>query len=379
MTVKKFSLRCIACGGAAPAEPRTYVCPSCGGNCEVVMPDPGWTRADLGKDQGGCRRGGIARYVSMLPLQSADSLPPLQVGPTPFIPSPKLAQELGIGRLFIKDDGRLPSGSFKDRASAVALARAKEIGAMEICGASTGNAAAATACLGASMGIYPSIFVPKTAPRAKIAQLVTFGARVFLVDGNYDAACDLALEATHAFGWYNRNTGFNPYTREGKKTVSYEILEDMSWSVPDWVIVSVGDGNIISGVWKGFREMREWGFVDRAPKLIAAQSENSRSVSDAILGDGVIRPVRATTIADSISVDLPRDGLAAVKAVRESAGRPVVVSDREILDAQKYLARNAGVFTEPAGACAVAALCKAASEGIIGAGETVVVITTGNG
>lgn len=315
----------------------------------------------------------------MLPLSSAESLPPLPVGPTPCLPLAKLAKELGVGRLFVKDDGRLPSGSFKDRASAVALARAKEIGAKEICGASTGNAAAATACLGASMGIYPIIFVPKTAPRAKIAQLVTFGARVFLVDGNYDAACDLALAATNAFGWYNRNTGFNPYTREGKKTVSYEIVEDLRMKPPDWVVVAVGDGNIISGVWKGFRELRDWGFVDRAPKLIAAQSELSRSVSDAILGDGVIRPVKATTIADSISVDLPRDGAAAVKAVRESGGRPVIVSDAQILDAQRWLARSAGVFTEPAGACAVAALKKAAAERIIGPNESVVVITTGNG
>lgn len=366
-------LKCLECGHESDAS--LYVCASCGNNCEVVYEHQKITRDSFKVP----RAAGMVRYLPVLPFESASSLPPLPVGPSPFLPQERIARELGITKLFIKDDGRLPSASFKDRASAAVLARAKEIGVTEICGASTGNAAAAMACLGASMGVYPFIFVPKAAPKGKIAQLVTFGARIFLVDGNYDAACDLSLAATKAFGWYNRNTGYNPYTREGKKTVSFEILEDLDWNVPDWVIVSVGDGNIISGVHKGFREAKAHGLIDRIPKLIAAQSDKSRSVADAVLGDGKIRAVSATTIADSISVDFPRDGIAAVKAIRESGGQPVIVSDEEILDAQGYLARRSGIFTEPASACSIAALRKAAAEGIIKSGETVVVITTGHG
>jgi threonine synthase len=366
-------LKCIECGAESSADPFRYVCPTCSGNCEVVYPAARLDRADFSRGRG------QARYLALLPLASADSLPPIPVGGTPLHRRDDLAAELGLGALFFKDDGRLPSASFKDRASAVVLGRAKEIGATEVCCASTGNAAAAFACLGASAGIYPNIFVPKSAPRGKIAQLVTFGARIFLVDGNYDAACDLSLAATERFGWYNRNTGFNPYTREGKKTVSFELLEDHAWTVPDVVIVSVGDGNIISGVHKGFREARDYGLVDRVPRIIAAQSELSAAVSTAVWGDGKIRPVSATTIADSISVDLPRDGSAAVRAVRETGGAAVTVSDEAILAAQRWLARRTGIFAEPAAACSAAVLLKAAAEGLIGEKDSVTVIITGNG
>lgn len=367
-------LRCIACGKESEATRDAYVCPSCGENCEVVLdPSIRVSRGDLEHGEG------QSRFLPLLPLASADSLPPIPVGPSPLYRRDDIAAELGIGRLHIKDDGRLPSASFKDRASAVALARARELGISDVCGASTGNAAAAMACLGASMGLYPWIFVPKTAPKGKIAQLYTFGARLFLVDGNYDAAFDLSLAATRRFGWFNRNTGYNPYTREGKKTVSLELLQQLGWEVPDWVVVSVGDGNIISGVHKGFRDALAFGLIDRLPKLLAAQSDGSDAVTKAWAGDGVIRPVSATTIADSISVDLPRDGLAAVKAVRESGGACLTVTDDEILAAQPWMARRAGVFMEPAAACAAAALRKAAATGLVGARDRVVLLGTGNG
>lgn len=367
-------LRCVACGHESEAAPAAYVCPACGENCEVVYDRSRTvTRADLETGEG------QARFLPLLPLSAASALPPVPVGPSPLYRRDDLAAELGLRRLYIKDDGRLPSASFKDRASAVALARARELGITDVCGASTGNAAAAMACLGASMGIYPWIFVPKTAPKGKIAQLYTFGARLFLVDGNYDAAFDLSLAATARFGWFNRNTGYNPYTREGKKTVSLELLQQLAWEVPDWVVVSVGDGNIISGVHKGFRDALEFGLIDHMPRLIAAQSEKSDAVTRAWAGDGVIRPVQATTIADSISVDLPRDGLAAVKAVRESNGTCVTVTDDEILAAQPWMARAAGVFMEPAAACAAAALKKASQSGVVGGTDTVVVLGTGNG
>ena len=221
--------------------------------------------------------------------------------------------------------------------------------------------------------------MPKTAPRAKIAQLLTFGAEVLAVDGTYDQAFDLCLEATRRFGWYNRNTGFNPYTREGKKTVSFEICEQLGWQVPDLVVVPVGDGNILSGVWKGFVEFQRLGFIDRLPKLLAVQAEGSAAIVKAAAGDGVIRPVSGDTVADSISVSLPRDGEAAVKAIRESGGFGVTVSDDAILAAIGEVARGAGVFGEPAAAAAWAGLKEAVRQGLVDPAWRVVVLITGNG
>jgi len=260
-----------------------------------------------------------------------------------------------------------------------AVCKALELGFETIAGASTGNAASSTSCLCASLGISPTIFVPRSAPPAKVAQLLVFGARVYAVEGTYDEAFDLCGEACREYGWYNRNTGYNPYTREGKKTVSFEICEQLGWEVPDTVLVPVGDGNILSGVGKGFHDLLATGLIEREPRLIAVQSEKSSAVVDAILDDGVVRPVHATTIADSISVDLPRDGEAAVRAVRESGGTGVLVSDKEILQAILTVARGAGIFAEPAGAAAYAGLAKLRGEGKIGADETVVCLVTGNG
>jgi len=202
---------------------------------------------------------------------------------------------------------------------------------------------------------------------------------VIMVEGTYDQAFDLCARICEEKGWFNRNTGYNPYTREGKKTVSFEICEQLGWEVPDTVLVPVGDGNIITGVWKGFKDLLGVGLIDRLPRLIAVQSEKSSAVVDAVLGDGVVRPVSATTVADSISVDLPRDGEAAVKAVKESKGTGVLVSDEAILESILTIARGAGVFAEPAGATAYAGLEKMRAEGIVSGDETVVCLVTGNG
>lgn len=370
-------LSCVRCGRTAPIEPGVYVCASCGGNHLVDYDLDAvrrvWRRDDL--DHDGERT--IWRYAPLLPVSGKLEGPP--VGWTPLVPAPALAEALGIREILIKDDGRNPSASFKDRASAVALQHARENGHRLVTGASTGNAASATAVLAAAIRMPTRIFVPRTAPRAKIAQLLTFGAEVLAVDGTYDQAFDLCLEATRRYGWYNRNTGFNPYTREGKKTVSFEICEQREWSVPDLVVVPVGDGNIISGVWKGFREFERLGFTDRSPKLLAVQAEGSAAVVHALSGDGVIRPVSGETIADSISVGLPRDGEAAVRAVRESGGFGVTVTDDAILAAIGEVARGAGVFGEPAAAAAWAGLAEAVRRRLVDPAWTVVVLNTGNG
>jgi threonine synthase len=227
-----------------------------------------------------------------------------------------------------------------------------------------------------------AIFVPASAPEAKIAQLLTYGAKVLLVQGNYDMAFDLAVQAAERYGWYNRNTGMNPYTLEGKKTVAYEIAEQSGWHMPDAVVVSVGDGNIISGVHKGFCDLLNLGWIDRMPRIIGVQAEGSdacyrswKTGSD----PATMQPINSQTVADSIAADLPRDRVKAVRAVRETKGAFVRVSDEAILEGIPMLARLSGVFAEPAAASVYAGVRTALAEGSIQPDDRVVLIVTGNG
>jgi len=284
--------------------------------------------------------------------------------------------------VWVKDDGRNPTGSLKDRASAVVTARALAEGIEVVTTASTGNAAAALAGLTASVGLPAVIFVPASAPEAKIAQLLIYGAKVLLVQGNYDAAFDLAVAASERYGWYNRNTGMNPYTLEGKKTVSFEIAEQLRWQVPDVVVVSVGDGNIISGVHKGFRDLLELGWIDRIPRLIGVQAEGSAACYQVWKSGGdpaKMEPIASQTVADSIAADLPRDRVKAVRAVRETKGAFVSVSDQAILDGIPILARLSGVFAEPAASAVYAGIRTALAEGHVRPDERVLLLVTGNG
>jgi threonine synthase len=354
-----------------------YVCPSCGGNLQVAYD---WARARAmltrARLQADAERS-LWRYAPLLPVSGRLGGPP--VGGTPLVDAPRLARALGIAQVLVKDEGRNPSASLKDRASAVVLQRARELGVELVTGASTGNAGSATAVLAAAMGLKVRIFVPRTAPPAKVAQLLTFGAEVLAVDGDYDQAFDLCLHATHRFGWYNRNTGFNPYTREGKKTVAFEICEQLGFEVPDLVVVPVGDGNILSGVWKGFDEFCRLGLAERAPRLLAVQALGSAAIVDAFRGDAAIRPASGETIADSIAVKLPRDGEAALRALRASRGLAIKVSDEEILRAIPELARASGVFGEPAAAASLAGLKEAVRRGLVDPSSTVVLLNTGSG
>lgn len=374
-----LGLRCPACGREHAARGIRYLCGGCQGNLEVVYDyarmRKAVTRRGLGRD----RDTSIWRYLPMLPVPDRPRGPWVHVGGTPLYRAGRLGKQFGLTDLWLKDDGRNPSASFKDRAGAVAIAKAMQMRRKVITGASTGNAASSLACLAASLGIRPVVFVPRAAPAAKLTQLLVFGATVLAVDGTYDQAFDLCREASDAFGWFNRNTGYNPYTREGKKTCAYEIVEQLGWEVPDLVFVSVGDGNILSGLWKGFRDLQALGLVDRLPRMVAVQASGSNAVARAFASDGVIRPVKESTLADSISVSFPRDGDAAVRALRESGGFCVEVGDEEILDAIARTARAEGVFGEPAGVTPVAGLRKAAGDGRVGAHERVVVVVTGNG
>jgi threonine synthase len=332
----------------------------------------------------------IGRYWPLLPIVDRRSLSPLLVGGTPLSHARRLGESIGLTRLFVKDDGRNPSASFKDRASAIALARAREAGAPVIATASTGNAAAALSSQCAAVGQKNVIFVPKSAPQAKIAQLLVYGSTVLAIDGSYDQAFDLCMAACAEFGWYNRNTGYNPYMTEGKKTVSFEIAEQLArhsnvddlpaFLAPDAVFVSVGDGCIIGGVHKGFKDLLALGWIDKMPRIYGVQSAQSPALYNAWrAGLEVPLPVQATTRADSISVDAPRDPLKALAAVRQSGGAFVVVDDSAILQAMLPLARLAAVFAEPAGATAYAGLVQACADRLVQPDETVVLINTGSG
>jgi len=373
------TFKCVECEREYRIGEVEYVCAECGGNFDVVY-DYDCVRDQLSRSRLAADRNfTMWRYRPLLPIEDTSVVPPLTVGWTPIYDCKHLAERFGLRQVLIKDDGRNPTASFKDRPSALAVVKAQEAGARIVTTASSGNAGSALAGICASVGMRSVIFVPASAPAAKIAQLQIYGATVVLVEGSYDQAYDLCIEAARRFGWYQRSTGYNAFTREGKKTAALEIAEQLSWSPPDKVFVSVGDGNIISGLWKGFNDFYRLGFIDRLPQLMGVQSEAACSIVDAVNGDGVIRESLAHTIADSINVGKPRDGIMAVRAVRDSGGLALKVSDDQIIKAIPRLARETGVFAEPAAAAAYAGFVNACEEGVIKSDDRVLLMLTGNG
>lgn len=322
-----------------------------------------------------------AFLTAFWPLASARALPAIPVGGTPLLAPPALRAALDLPRLWVKDDTRNPSGSTKDRASLLVVAKAREYGYETVATASSGNAATALAAIGAAAGIRTVLFVPASAPRAKLVQMSVYGAEVFTVDGNYDQAFELCLDACHEFGWYNRNTALNPFTIEGKKTAALEIAAAMSPEPPDAVFVSVGDGVILAGVAKGFSDLVDAGLIARTPRLIAVQPAGSAAIVHALRNEApAITPVPgATSVADSLNVETPRNAIQCLRWVRESGGAGVQVSDREILVAIHDLARHTGVFAEPAAAATLAGLRVALDEGLVAPDERIVLLVTGNG
>ncbi len=386
----KFSgYSCSLCGMQYLPEEVTYTCPRDGGNLDVVLDIEGIKRGHTPREMLASQEASLWRYLPLLPVTDpgGEGTPLRAAGWTPVFRPHELAQKLGIHWLWIKDESRNPTASFKDRASAVLIGRARNIGAEVVVTASTGNAGAALAGMAAAVGHKAVIFAPHTAPPAKIAQLLVFGAQVLLVDGTYDDAFDLTIQAAEAFGWYCRNTGYNPFTAEGKKTAALEIWEWMQREAPPElkqgkrlsIFVSVGDGNIISGLHKGLKDLMSLGWLEMMPRIFGVQAEGSAAIANAFFsGTEQIVPVQARTLADSISVDLPRDGVRAVRAARETGGSYVLVSDAEILEAIRELG-GVGIFAEPAGATAYAGLCRAMTNGMIHEDDPVLVLNTGSG
>ena len=397
---KFIGYRCSLCGTEFLPGQVTYTCPKENGNLDIILDYDFIKKKFHAEDITSRTESSLWRYLPLLPVNepSGDSTPLHAAGWTPVFAMPRLAEKLNLKHLWLKDESRNPTASFKDRASAVVVTRARELAGADghqpiLVTASTGNAGAALAGMSAAVGQKAVIFAPKSAPQAKVAQLLIFGAKVILVDGTYDEAFDLSIKASDEFGWYCRNTGYNPFTLEGKKTAAFEIWEWWLDAHRDWhkkdspldnhspltIFVSVGDGNIISGIHKGFKDLLALGWISNLPRIIGVQAEGSSAVANAFNANTeTIKPVAAKTIADSISVDLPRDGVRAVRAAKETNGTYIVVTDDEIISAIAELGK-VGVFSEPAGATAYAGMVKATGLGVVGSDDPILVLNTGSG
>jgi len=360
-----------------------YTCPRCGidGILDVEYDHDRVARILSSASLAADHDFSIWRYRALLPIDDGDVLPRLQVGWTPVVAAPALAAELGLGALHVKDEGRNPTASFKDRASAVGVTRARALGRRTITCASTGNAATSLAGFAAEAGMKAVIFVPAAAPEAKLAQLLVYGATVFAVEGTYEDAFRTCQEAVRAFGFYDRSCAINPYLVEGKKTCGLEIAEQTKDAVPDVVTIALGDGCTTAGIWKGLVEMHRHGVIDRLPRILAVQADGAAPLARAFArGDERIEvQPDASTLADSIDVGAPKNGIKALRAVRASGGSVVTVNDQAILSWIPRLARATGVFAEPTGVAALAGLEVALAKGVVSRGERVLHVATGNG
>lgn len=376
-------LACVRCGWST-TDPWAWACPSCGPDARMdVVYVPEAPREMASKLAG--RPRDQWRYTELLPLPEGCPLPNLQVGWTPVVEAPRLAERAGLRRVVLKDDGRNPSASLKDRPSAVGVALALATGADRIAAASTGNAASSLACMAANAGLPATIFVPRRAPAPKVAQLRAFGATVLRVDADYDTTWELCAAAVEEAGrssherWFNRNCAVNPYLVEGKKTVALELAEQLGETMPGWVSLSVGDGCTVAGVVKGLEQAHAAGLIPRVPRVLAVQAEGAAPFVRAARDGGAARQADADTVADSISVGVPRNPDKALQAVARNGGRWIAVSDAQILEAIPLTASLSGVFAEPAAAAATAGVLRARAEGLLGPEDEVAIIVSGNG
>lgn len=377
------SLVCTNCGKEYKAEPDRYLCPDCGeeGLLNVKYDyekiSQNWSKEKLKKN----KNLNIWRYLPLLPIKPETKRPALEVGFTPIYQSKELAGELGLSNIYIKDDGLNPTGSLKDRASAIAAVKGKEAGAKTVACSSTGNAASSLAGNIAAMGgdMRAVIFVPERAPGGKVTQLLIYGADVVSVQGSYEEAFYLSEKAIDRWGWYNRNAAINPYMVEGKKTAAIEMAEQLNWEMPDWLVFSVGDGCTIAGAWKGLYDLKQIGFIDRIPKLLGVQAEGCAPITESFNTEKPLEVTSEDTLADSIAVGKPRNYRKAINGIKNSGGAMVNVADEEILEMMRLLGRTTGIFGEPAGVAGLAGLLKMVKKGVIDSDDKVVTVITGNG
>ncbi len=364
-----FYYVCSECQKEFEIRPDLMLCPYCSSNQQKDAPLRGIleVKSDKKIDKN-------FDIYDFLPVEK-EYFPHLPVGNTPLWKPFNLTKKLGFNNLYIKDDGANPTSSFKDRASFLVSAFAKKFSISEITLASTGNAGSSMAGIGAAAGQRITLFLPAKAPFEKLVQALQYGAIVHRVDGNYDAAYDLSVAYTEKFGGMTRNTGLNPMTIEGKKTVSIEIFNDLK-KAPDYIFVATGDGCILSGVYKGFYDLNKLKFIDKMPVIYSVQAKSSNALLKAFIA-GKFEKISASTIADSICVDVPKNGFHALSKLKKYKGRVISVSDDEIIKAQAKLSKSAGIFTEPAGAAAFAGFLCVKDQ--LEKDATIVILATGNG
>ena len=368
----KYYYRCSECGKEFEITPELMLCPDCS---EQQQPDePLRGVLEVGFE------GALPEDfepIDFLPVEK-EYFPAIPVGNTPLWEPERLRNTLSFPNLYLKDDAANPTGSLKDRASYLVAAFARKHQIQDIVLASTGNAGSSMAGVGAAAGLNVTLFLPKTAPPAKMVQALQYGANLIRVDGNYDLAYDLSMEYSQKHGGLSRNTAHNPLTIEGKKTAALEIYQQLGKRYPDYVFVSVGDGVILGGLYKGFRDLVNVGLLENVPVIYAVQAEGSSAIYRALHNNGRFgTPIGSTTIADSISVDVPRNGYYACKQIREHNGKCITVSDDAIIQAQKELSTEAGLFAEPAAATSFAGFLHVKAD--LPPNATIVLLLTGNG
>lgn len=383
MNKAKFHFECTDCGATYQADEVKYLCPICAAKNTSNLPPKGVLKAlynyadiiDKKTDFDSLKKD---LFIDLLPINDVESLPNLKVGDTPLYRITSLENEDIPYNLYLKDDSQNPTFSFKDRASSIVSAYAKEQGLQTIVAASTGNAGSSLAGICAAQGQEAIILVPEAAPLAKLSQIVMYGATIVPVQGTYDDAFDLSIKATEAFGWYNRNTAFNPLTIEGKKTVSFELFDQLDYKIPDRIFVPVGDGVILSGVYKGFEDLLRLEIIDKMPIIVAIQSQGSDNLVRNIGKENFV-PKKSNTVADSISVDLPRNFYMAQDFLYRYKGEILSISDAEIIKASSVLSKNTGLFAEPAAAAAFAGFLVYSNENKLPDDSNNVVLLTGSG
>ena len=371
-------LECVVCGERYDPDGILYTCPNHEGVAGILEVTYDYeliaSRFEASLD------GSIPsmwKYRPFLPVHDDADVVTLNEGGTELYDAPRLSEALGV-RTRVKDDGLNPTGCLKDRASTIAVTKARHAGRDVVTCASTGNAAASLAGYAARGGLECRIFVPDSAPEEKLAQPLVYGADVLAVEGSYDEAYALTMDVTERYGWYNRNAAINPFQIEGKRTVGHELAEQTRGDVPDWLVFSMGDGCTIAGAWKGFREFADLGYVDETPKLLGVQAAGASAIHDAFHGHDDWESV-AETAADSIAVGRPRNTVKACRALEESGGTAITVDDEAILEAEALLGRTEGIYAEPAGATPVAGVNRAVADGTVEPDESVVVASTGYG
>lgn len=371
---------CTICGKEFAKDFNNYTCDVCGekGILEINYDYTKMKREITKEYFKNCKINNILRYTPLMSIKESHSNI-LQVGNTPLYESVNLKEALGIKNLFIKDEGLNPTASLKDRASLVACLKAIEANQDTICCSSTGNAASSLAGNAAKLGLKSLIFVPERAPIGKLTQLVLYGSTVIKVQGDYKDTFNASKKAIDTYNLYNRNASINPHLVEGKKTVIYEIIEQMNYQELDYVIVSVGDGCTIGGVYKGLYDFKQLGLIQKIPKIIGVQAEGCAPFYEAFIHNTVLQETEENTIADSIAVGIPRNPVKGMNAVKKSNGFYMTVTDQEIINAIQILSEKEGIFSEPAAAASVAGLIKLVSEDKIEKNSTVAVIITGNG